>query len=63
MSLRQHQGLSSELSASVCLVAAEAEAWSGAQAMSWYPMFRYVDTGCLGAEGTVAIKACGYVAH
>ena len=52
MSLRQHQGLSSELSASVCLVAAEAEAWSGAQAMSWYPMFRYVDTGCLGAEGS-----------
>ena len=39
MSLRQHQGLALELGASACLVAAEAEVWSGAQAVSWYPVF------------------------
>ena len=63
MSLRQHQGLALELGASACLVAAEAEVWSGAQAVSWYPVFLYGDAGCLKAEGITAVKACGYVAH
>ena len=45
------------------LVAAEAEVWSGAQAVSWYPVFLYGDAGCLRAEGITTVKACGYVAH
>ena len=62
MSLRQHQGLALELGASACLVAAEAEMWSGAQEMSWYQVFRYGERGLSkgrGDCGREGIRVCG----
>ena len=63
MPLRQQQGLAVDLGGPACLMAAKAEMWSGAEEMSWYRCFVKENAGCLRAEGTVAVKAYGYVAH
>ena len=63
MSLRQQQGLALELGGPACLMAAKAEMWSGAEEMSWYRCFVKGNAGCLMAEGAVAVKVYGHVAH